>query len=332
MSPSPPGHLVRLFALLGLVATIVASAAPARGGDEAGSPACVHGAVIERGDAGAQALYEGIRLGLERARWQRVCEELPPPDQGPEALVRRWRERFEAARARGDVEPWLFVVGEALPPVELAALAALPHVVARTGYAIAGEPLDAAVPAAPRRGVVRGLAEAAWVGERLRAWCGRERPRVLWRGAGAEATVTRFLAAAEVDVVGERTPGREGEGVVFDAVLHLRLDAAPRAPFDQALAAARAGGAPLVSDDRGRFGDGAALVLVPDHDLIGRVTADVARRLALAEEDAPRERAVSAMRTWIDLEACDRQGLDVPWGLLASTDRLRRGRPSERPR
>ena len=130
----------------------------------------------------------------------------------------------------------------------------------------------------------------------------------------------------------ERPPGREGEGVAFDAVLHLRLDGAPRAPFDLALAAARAGGAPLVSDDRGRFGDGAALVLVPDHDLIGRVTADVARRLAIGEDDARRERHVSAMRTWIDLEACDRQGLDVPWGLLASTDRLRRGRPSERPR
>ena len=62
------------------------------------------------------------------------------------------------------------------------------------------------------------------------------------------------------------------------------------------------------------------------------IPPDVARRLAIGEDDARRERHVSAMRTWIDLEACDRQGLDVPWGLLASTDRLRRGRPSERPR
>ena len=329
MPASQPGLRVRLFVLLALAGGV---APLAMGGDGAGSPDCVHGAVLEPGDAGAHALYEGIRLGLERARWQRVCEEVPRPDEDRAALLGRWRERVQAAVARGDAEPWLFVVGDALPAEDLAALETLPHVVARTGYAIAGEPLGAPVPSAPRRGVVRGIAEAAWVGERLRAWCGRERPRVLWRGSGAEATVKRFLAAAELDVVPERPPGREGEGVAFDAVLHLRLDGAPRAPFDLALAAARAGGAPLVSDDRGRFGDGAALVLVPDHDLIGRVTADVARRLAIGEDDARRERHVSAMRTWIDLEACDRQGLDVPWGLLASTDRLRRGRPSERPR
>lgn len=329
MPASPPGLRVRLLVLLVLVA---GGSGAARGGDDAGSPDCVHGAVLEPGDAGAHALYEGIRLGLERARWQRVCAEVSRPGEDRAALIVRWRARVEAAQSRGEAAPWLFVVGDALTPGGLAALDALPHVVARTGYAIAGEPLDAALPPAPRRGSVRGLAEAAWVGERLRAWCGRERPRVLWRGSGAAPTVQRFLAAAELDVVPERSPGHEGDGVEFDAVLHLRLDGAPRAPFEHALAAARAGGAPLVSDDRGRFGDGAALVLVPDHDLIGRVTADVARRLAAGDDDARHERQVAAMRTWIDLEACDRQGLDVPWGLLASTDRLRRGRPSERPR
>jgi hypothetical protein len=296
---------------------------PAPAEEAVGAP-CVHTAVLEPGDAGAQALYEGLRLGLERARWERVCEELPGADAAVRsAFAQAWAPRVAAAVAAGGTRPWLFLVGAALPAEAEAQVAAVPHVVARMGYAVGGRPLGPVPTAGRLRGVVLGLVEAADVGERLRAWSGRDRPRVLWRGAGTPEEVAAFLDAAGLERVDPRDPHKPGAGLRFDAVLHLRLAGEPRASFADALAAARAGGCPLVSDDRARFGQGAAFVLVPDHELLGRVAADVARRLALeggSLEDA--ERHVPGMRTWIDLEACDRQGLNV----------LRRGRAVESPR
>ncbi len=323
---------LRAFRGFALAATALSiGVGVARGEDrELAAARCVHGAIVEPSDAGAQALYEGIRLGLERARWPRVCEDRPD-DPSPASRVAAWRARVAIETEDGGATPWLFVVGDVLGATELESLGDLPHVVVLTGYSIDGEPIADLHPRKPHRGIVRGLIEARAVGDRVRAWAGRERPRVLWRGAGERDRVTRFLEAAGLDAIAEGSPGEAGAGLSFDAVLHLRLDPRPRAPFDRALAAARAGGVPLYTDDRGRFGEGAAVVLLPDHDIIGRVAADLARRLAAGEPNTPTRRNVLGVgvRTWIDLAACDGQGLRIPWTLLASSDRLRKGRPAD---
>jgi hypothetical protein len=154
---------------------------------------------------------------------------------------------------------------------------------------------------------------------------GRPRPTVLvpWERETKEAAAWREAAGAEA---GAAFRTRAEGGVAVDAILDLSpgLGEVPEA-WDAVLGEARARRIPLLSAERARFRAGAAVVLVPDHALLGRVAADAGRRL-LAGEGAtePLRLAVRTTRRWVDLEAADAEGLRPPLTFLAGADLLRR--------
>ncbi|MDA1195867.1 MAG: hypothetical protein O2894_11865, partial [Planctomycetota bacterium] len=100
--------------------------------------------------------------------------------------------------------------------------------------------------------------------------------------------------------------------------------------FEEALAEARRLGVPFISDDRVRFGQGAVIVLVARHDLLGRAAADEARTLREEPERAQRPRIVPGFEVWVDLAAAEALGVELPLPFLARVDRLKRGRPGPR--
>jgi hypothetical protein len=172
---------------------------------------------------------------------------------------------------------------------------------------------------------VRAEVSVARWGEVIRSLLpGRPRPRCHLSWPDGTSDAREFLAKAAavsgVDLVLPRdatTPP--------DAILDW-TGLAPRPPLDALVERARSLRAPLLSDDRGRFGKGAAVVVVPDGALLGRVAADAARRLR-AGEGAVEALRLTVRRTevWVDLEAADAEGLKPPLPFLATADRLRRG-------
>jgi hypothetical protein len=115
------------------------------------------------------------------------------------------------------------------------------------------------------------------------------------------------------------------------AVLHLRLGVGEQpVDFATALKRARALKAPLISDDRGRFGQGAVVTLVARHALVGRATAETALRLQTDPTTRLLPHAVPGIEVWIDLAAADAQGLKVPLPFIARADHLKRGAPLRR--
>ncbi len=237
-----------------------------------------------------------------------------------------------AARASEKAPPVVFAFGRK----SIARVAAapfrrgegrIPCVYVDSAVTVAGSPAPADPTLPVPCAVVRAhVSVEAW-GKVVRALLpGRPQPTVLlpWTAETPEAKAWREAAgaAAGLDLVTRR------EGVrSVDAFLDVTPALGETVePFDATLREARALRIPLLSGDRGRFRAGAAVVLVPDHALLGRVAAEAGRRLANGEgAESPLRLGIRAARTWVDLDAADAEGLKPPLSFLAAADFLQVG-------
>lgn len=307
-------------AVLGLVG----AAGPRVSAEDApGSSACVVPVFVDD-DATLRAAYDGLRLGLEEASLPRACRRAPPTaDEGGWATVAR--------EVVAEGAPFVVAMG----PVSCARVAAAPFagpagrlpcvyvdVALSAGRVVAPEPPRVPLPCA----VVRAEVGFERVGRVLRDLLpGRPVPAVRfpWVAPSPVAVTLRagLEAAAGVRLV-------DDPSVPPDVVLDAPGGGEGSEPFSASLARATSLRVPVVSLDRGRFGQGAAVVVVPDAPLLGRVAAEAARRLVGGEgRDEPLRLSTRATETWVDLEAAAAEGLDPPVPFLARADRLRRARP-----
>jgi hypothetical protein len=320
----------RALPLTALLVALTTAAPRARAGDppaDSGT-ACALPAFLLEEDAGLLAAYDGFRRGLEDAHLPRVCRRRVDPDT-PESWARVAKEVSASpppfvvafgrrAIARAAAAPFLRAPGLRIP------LVAVDVAWVVRGAAMPSAP-DVPVPAA----IVRAEAPVErWTHVLSRLLPGRPSlgVRLAWKDESPEAARLRRAAA---DAAGlDLRLARDGIAGA-DAVLDWSPDVGEKPEaFDDVLREARSLRVPLLSSDRGRFGRGAAVVLAPDHALLGRVAADAARRLRDGEgADAPLRLAVRATEVSVDLEAADAEGLAPPLSFLATADRLRRALP-----
>lgn len=303
--------MTRAAPLLALLLSVPAAFAKEEGGTDCGLYAVLRG-----DDKGELAIYDGVRKGLELARLPRVClEEVDPWPGGLKALL----DRFGRTGERGP----LFAVGDEAGDALAALTTTIPRVFVVQRYTVERQPLRP-LPQAEGAAVVYADLGAEHVRQVLLAMLGAERggcrPAMAWEALPPkEGAWMRFRQAAKV------FPELESEP--YDLVLHLRVGVGERLlPFEQALALARRHHVPLVTDDRGRFGQGAVVTLVPAHGLVGRAAAEAARQLRYDPTSRPAPRAIRAVEVWVDLNAADEQDLELPLPFIARADRLRRSR------
>ena len=285
--------------------------------EEKRGTACTYPALIADVDDGLQAIYEGIRLGLEKAALPRVClEEAPGSKDAWSAFERKWAPR-EADRQPGERPPIVFGLGDSVVKALRPRMPDLPKVFAVERLATRGEPIPSPPPIASRQALVVAQLDAERVG---RIWA-------------------RLVGGPPKTQIYKPPPGSMGPGpsLFFDFPLTAgaRIDAEKPnlvvhsrwygPSFAEALTQSRALRLPLVSDDRARFGQGATVVIFPDYGQVGRVAADLARRLDAGEALKKPVRTLSGLRVWVDLEAADRAGVELPLAFLATADRLRPG-------
>jgi hypothetical protein len=290
-----------------------------------GSPACGIPAFVDEDDAGMRAAYDdGVRRGLEEANLPRVC--LRRPDRDDDA---GWAQVAAAVSAEGP--PLVFAIGRrsaervAAAPFRRGA-DRIPCVYVDAATVVSGRPTPEDLrPPAPAA-VVRAHGSVEGWGKVLRDLLpGRPVPTVLlpWASETKEAAAWRDAAGSAARIA-FRTR-REG-GTPADAILHVSPGLGEVAePFEAVLNEAKTLKVPLLSADRARFRAGAAVVVVPDHALLGRVAAEAGRRLLAGEARAePLRMVVRTTRVWIDLDAADEEGLRPPLTFLAAADVLRR--------
>ena len=303
---------------LAVGALLVAILAGPGAADERARVECAQPAIVAGDDEGLRAIYEGIRLGLEKAALPRVCLEPAPPDS-PSAwrrFERAWEQRTDAV---------VFALGDPVVQALRNRLPALAKVFVVQRRAIAGRPLPALPSLGPGQAMVVSQMGAERLGQALRRLHPQARPRVEVAVGAIDAStrdrLDRFVQAMDVQRISKGRP---------DALLHLR---GCGAKFGDAMKRARRLKVPLVCDDRARFGNGATVVCCPDHGQVGRTAADLARRLVAKEPLRQPVRALAGLRVWVDLEAADRAGVSLPLAFLATADRLRPGlrRPSAGP-
>jgi hypothetical protein len=291
---------------------LLAPAPGARGEEEPFQ--CPLKALIAEEDAGLLRVYDGIRRGLEQAHLPRVCLERRPEELGDQVLE----------RVAAEAPPLLFVLGpEARRWLDAAragpagqALARVPRVYVDVAWLAGGEVVPAAPALEPPAALVRGVVSAARVREILAEGFGTAGAdlavRETWIASDASRAVVPWLGVS----LGATEDAR--------AVLDLRLG--PRDPEREARLAA---GLPIVSDDIALWRRGAALLVLPDHQLLGRVAADVARRVLEAPAESGVSRDVHGIEVRADLGAAAAAGLVLPLSFLAAVDVLRRGSPGE---
>ena len=323
--PGAGRHRPRLVGGLLLALLLVRGAAVARGGDPAaGSAACGIPCFLDDDDEGLRLAYDGLRTGLEDASLPRVCLRRPAQDD-----VAGWeRVAFEVSAER---PPFVVALGRRVG-AHVAAGAftgkdgRLPCVYVDIATSVGGRALPA-LPAYPAPcAIVRSVVPVEAWGPVLRALLpGRPQPTVLlpWSAETKEAAALRREAS---------------RGGGFDARLASEGIAAPDAILDwfpsagetvesfaATLARSRSLRAPLLCLDAASFGRGAAVALLPDASLLGRVAADAARRLADGERDPSQLRVTTtAVELCVDLDAADGEGLSPPLPFLAAAHRLRR--------
>jgi len=294
---------------------------PAWAGDERTGVECGLYAIVDLDDAGALAVYDGLRKGLELAQMPRVCREDLEPSA---AVLATFLKGLPAAEARP-----VFAIGEQVSARLAEAETKHARVLALERYTIKGVPLRA-LPEAESACVVYADLPVRRVGTVVHSLSGMAKARVALAidaeksGTKADRALSAFLEAAALLRLAAQP---ETRGVAPPAaVLHLRFGVGEqRLSFAAALARARALKAPLISDDRARFGQGAVVTLVAHHDLVGRATAETALRLRKDPTTRLLPRAVPGMEVWVDLAAADAQGLKVPLPFIARADKLRRG-------
>jgi hypothetical protein len=282
-------------------------------------------------DAGQHRVYDGIRKGLELAQMERVClKEVEDTETSFRDFV-VWHATLPKP------EPLVFAIGRRAGARLVAAGYAGPGVLVSTEVTAKGEPLAPEPALGPRMARVRAEVSAEAIGQAVGALLGLTQDRRAVVGLalerGGEAIDPRpFTEAAGIDL-NPRGGGRLGpsmkipvaEPPPFEALLHVRLGLDERVlPFEQAREWARQVHVPLVSDDPARFGAGATMVIVPDHQRVGRMAAEAGRRLWQGEPDAlGAPLVVRTTEIWVDLVAAQEIGLEPPLTFLAAADRVR---------
>lgn len=305
---------------------------PARA--EGGGTGCGLYALVDPDDAGVLLTYDGLRKGLELAQLPRICRHDPDPRTGGVVgFLERQAAEASALRAAGLRPEPLCAVGDRSCAAVVAAGTRLPFVMAVERYSADRRPL-VPLPVPVAGAVCYADVPAEHVGTVLRSFLGKDvrtlRPEAPGTDAGAEA-LAAFARAAGIRMDPLPLPAAGAPATAappgLAALLHLRITPArPLAPFTAALAAARRWHVPLITDDRARFGHGAVVLLVARHETLGRVAADQARRLREDPSYAPAPRAVSGLEVWIDLQAADEQGVDLPLSFIARADKLKPSR------
>jgi len=330
----PRSRSARARAALGAVVVAASlggpwSGAPAARGEDPGSATGCVVPVFVDDDATLVKAYDGLRLGLEEANLPRACRKRPATDD-----AKGWATA--AAEVAAVKAPFVVALGRAASAA--VAATAFPGPTGRLPCVYVDVAVSlgfAAFPDLPRRpapfATVRAEIPLERVGRVVTDLLpGRPALTVLLPWSRVPPDVAAVLARAEA-TTGVRWS--TDASVPPDVILDLPLDAGEvREPFAALLARARSLRVPLVSLDRGRFGEGAAVVVVPDAALVGRVVAEAARRVASAgPDDDPLRLVVRTTEVWVDLEAAAAEGLDPPLPFLARADRLRRARPSPAP-
>lgn len=319
----------RLAALA--LAALLSAGAPARAEPPMeGSPDCGIPAFVDEGDGAMTLAYRnGLMTGLEKANLPRVCLRRPDRDDDES-----WAK--VAATVSAESPPVVFAFGRR----SIARVAAAPFLRGRERIpcvyvdviaTVGGTPsVPDPEPAAPAAVVRAHVTVEAW-GKALRALLpGRPSLTVLlpWTAETPEAAAWRRAAAS---AAGLDLRTRRDTPPVVDAILDLPAHLGETAEdFEATRREAHALRLPLLSADPGKFPKGAAVALVPDCALLGRVAAEAGRRLAGGEgAGQPLKVVVRATRTLVDLDAADAEGLKPPLPFLAAADLLRKVSPPE---
>ncbi len=308
-----------LRASLILVALLLGSR-PATVAGEPERTTCRHWAVLLPEDAGQHRTYDGIRKGLEVAQLERLCLKDLADD---EAAFRAFVAEHRALPAP---TPLVFAVGRRAGDRLLAAGFEGPGVYVSSAVTVGGLPLTPEPALPPGVGRARGDIPAEVLGSALSDLLGVKSP-VVW--LAWEATTPEAAAAAErllkaaglVDMPVSCTPPHT---VPPQALLYLRLGLGERLfPWAQVVAEAKQGKFAVLSDDPAHYGTGAALVLTPDHALLGRLAAEAGRRLWRGEVHGSEPLVARDCRILVDLDACAAQGVVPPVTFLARVHGVR---------
>jgi len=295
---------------------ILLAFAPASAEEETGTK-CVLYAVVDEGDAGMLKVYDGLRKGLELAQLPRVCRE-------PQAESEAERSAFLRRMEVGERVP-VFAIGDRAVRYLGGPMAGITRVFAFERYTAGGRPLGD-LPIQDHLAIVYAARPAERVGAILRRLTLEKQVRAVLplvpKTAADGPHARAFAKAAGIEFVAAEEKGKKPQ-----VVLHLRFsDRGRLSGFREALAIARRLGVPLVSDERSRFGQGAAVTLVGRHDLVGKAAAECARRLRKDPELEIPPYGLPGVEVWVDLGAADAQGLEMPLPFLARADRLERGK------
>ncbi len=311
MASTRPPALVVLLVLVFARPVVVGA------GEENASPlASPIRAVLFDEDAGLERFaYDGIRDGLEDAKLPRVRQETPfGTDEGRAAIL---------ARLEAHPPPLLFVLGPTAGAFFADKLPDVPRVFVDTAWYVNGEEYPPAPSPQGRAVVVRAVVNGSRVAEVL-----RRIDRTGKRHAGMlswPATSDGLARAADALATAAGFDRVEGTAEP-DLLLHLRLGAGEKpASFASLVARARRDQVPLVSDDVAHWQRGAAIVVLPDLRLLGRVAANVGRMVLAPAEHPPARSTVNVSEVRVDIRAARAEGLVVPLECLAWADRLRRG-------
>jgi hypothetical protein len=258
-----------------------------------------------------RTFYKGILRGLEQANLPRVCLEDPRGEEDTEATLARLEE---------NPPPLLFILGHPTAERIGKRFEAVPRVYVDTAWSVNGAPVPPDPEPEGPATVVRAVLSAVHMASVLRD-LGFQRPaaELSWPLEGEKLREAAGLLAS---AAGFRLV-EEGESpeVLLDMRLHLGEHPAPLATLVERAETAKI---PLISDDLADWGRGAAVVVLPDADLLGRVAAEQGRRLLLDRDRRLPRRIVGAYEIRVDLGAAEREGLEPPLGFLARADRLRR--------
>jgi len=313
----PPVPYVR--GLLSVLALAVCSGLSGASG-EPERTTCRHWAVLLPEDAGQLRTYDGIRKGLEVAQLERLCLKDLADDEAA------FRGFVAEHRALPSPTPLVFAVGRRAGDRLLAAGFEGPGVYVTTAMTVGGLPLtpEPALPPGSLR--ARGEISAEVLGSALSDLLGVNPPlvRLTWEATSPEATAAaeRLMKAAGLTLAPVEPIAPPS--IVPQALLHLRLGLGERLyPWAQVVAEATQGKFAVLSDDPAHYGTGAALVVTPDHALLGRLAAEAGRRLWRGEAQGSEPLVARECRLLVDLDACAAQGVVPPVTFLARVHGVR---------
>lgn len=291
---------MRRLAALALLLLLALLARGAVAGPEDTAPGCRHWAVMLPEDAGQLRIYDGIRKGLEVAQLERLClKDLADTEEAFKAFV------AEHA-ALPEPRPLVFLIGRRAGDRMLAAGFQGPGVYVSAEWTVEGAPLRPEPVLPP--GVVRVRSELP--GETLyQALLGAHGPccnsglhllriPVPPEESAAAELLRRLLQGTPIDV----TTGTYAGACRLELALRSGLGVSSVPRPRQGL---------YVSDDVGDYGAGAALVLCPDHERVGRTAAEAGRRL-WRREPSDAALVVRGVQILVDLDVWDEQGTAFP--------------------